>query len=148
MQLHFRLNLEASRLLGRGDYGGAAACYKKIVDADPTHWGALLMLAHCHTRLGQHDEALAESSRAVEADPAQFLALRGLAEACVNVGDYHKGKLYVERALAIAPAPNSTRGERLLFFLSRLFVAAIRVVPRYRRRIPADVSRAWYRRTA
>jgi tetratricopeptide (TPR) repeat protein len=130
------LNLRASRRLGRRDYSGAAACYKEIADAEPEQWAALLMLAHCHERQGQHAHALAASMRAVHAQPDQFLALQSMARACVNLQNHHTAKLYVERALAVAPLPVSSREERFFLFLARAIVAGMRLLPRYRKRIP------------
>jgi len=131
-----RLNLEASRRLGRGDYPGAADCYRKIADSDPEEWAALLMLAHCQECQGQHADALATAMRVVAAHPDNFLALRGMARTCVNTGDHHTAKLYVERALAAAPPQMSAREKRFVLLLTRGVVTVMRLLPQYRKRLP------------
>jgi tetratricopeptide (TPR) repeat protein len=152
VRLHLRLNLEASRRIGRGDYRAAADCYRAIAAADPEQWPALLMLAHCHECQGQHAEELAAAMRVVAAHPNEFLALQSMARACVNSGDHHTAKLYVDRALARVPPALSRREERYFLFCVRAIVAVMRLLPRYRRRLglaqalklsPTESHREW-----
>jgi len=130
-----RLNAQASRRFGRGDYTGAAECYQQLTAADPRDSFALFMLTQCHERQGRHAEALATAMKAVALDPGDYMALRSMASACVNTGDPHTAKLYVERALAAKPPTMSGREVRFLIGFSRVVVAILRLVPRYRKRV-------------
>ncbi len=143
--LHFmRLNAEAARRFGCGDYAGAADCYQQVAAHDPARAFALSMLAQCQERQGQQSQALATAMKAVAAAPDDFLALRTMARACVTTGDPHTAKLYVERALAAGAPTISAREVRLIRFMFRVVLAIMRWVPHYRRRVhalsPADLD--------
>lgn len=146
MGLYLRLNLTASRRLGRGDYSGAADCYREILTADPEQWSVLLLLSYCHECEGKHAEALAAAMKAVEIDPDNFLTLRALAQAFVSTGDHHSARLYVERALRAAPLPSPGVDERFFYMLARVCVSLLRLVPRYRKRISPDAPSGLYAR--
>ena len=130
-----RLNAIASRRFGRGDYAGAADCYQRMLADDPRQTFALSMLADCQERQGLLADALATAMKAVAAVPGDFLALRTMARACLNTGDPHTAKLYVERALAATPSPVSAAEVRWILRVGRLFLGAMRLLPRYRKRL-------------
>jgi tetratricopeptide (TPR) repeat protein len=108
-----------------------------MLASEPRQAAVLLMLAYCLEHDGKADEALSTTRQAVEAEPDNFRALKALADAYVKAGNHQHAKPYVERALLAARAlPKPRWDDRGFALLTRLSVAALRLVPRYRRRIP------------
>ena len=138
MPAQFRLSIAAARQIGRSDYAAAAESYRAIFDMDPSDWGALLMLAYCHECRGQHSDALSAAMRALSLDQTSYLALRAVAHACINTGDHHSGKLYVEQALQRTPPRSRSLVDRIPFLIGTIVINTMRLLPHYRRRIPAS----------
>ena len=89
---------QASRAFRSGDYAGAAALYRKLVEERPlarywTFLGAALGAS------GQHEEAINASTRAVELDPEYGLAYYNRALILRKIGRRSRAAKDLERAI-------------------------------------------------
>jgi Tfp pilus assembly protein PilF len=76
----------ARLLIGRGETDRAARELELVLEEDPTHLGALLVLATLWLEMREDERALALFARATEVAPRSAEALNGQARCCHALG--------------------------------------------------------------
>src|SRR5262249_54073901 len=93
------------------DYDGAVACFRKLVELEPTRAFAHANLGNALLGKGQLDEAIACYKSAIKLDPKSAYAHAGLAEALLDKGRYARARAAAPRALTLSPANDPNRSE-------------------------------------
>jgi tetratricopeptide (TPR) repeat protein len=101
---HYR---EGMRLLGPGDFPGAAAQFTKAIDIFPEYAGAYLGRGKARQAAGQNQAALADFDQAIALDPTLELAytLRGTLER--SQGDDQKALTDFTRSIHLHPTADA-----------------------------------------
>ena len=115
--------------MARGDYKGAIARYKQILQLKSDDWVSLVLLAQCYESDGNMSDALAVAIRAVEIEPMNFLTLKTAARLSAKSSEYNLAKAYVEQALRHMPNESLER-RRLFYYLSQIIFWTLRQVAR------------------
>lgn len=83
--------------------------YRQAIELDPRHLPALYRLAMLHTRLGQHDPALATWERYIRATDDPATGYSNLGYACEIAGRREEAESAYRRAIAIDPQNQPAR---------------------------------------
>ncbi len=95
--------LDAAMLLKRGEASKAAAAYREIVRAEPTHVVPRICLGEALLAMNDHLGAVAAFESALEIDSHDLDALLGIARAHLVRGAYEDALTTLDRANLVAP---------------------------------------------
>lgn len=87
-----------------GDFAAARHAYRRVLESDATHFGALLNVVPLLARLKCLDEAVAAGEALVGAYPAAADAWFNLGEVLTTAGRHQEARAAYEQALALDPA--------------------------------------------
>ena len=85
------------------DWGGAESEYRKAIELNPSYGLARHWYSHYLSRMGRHDEAIAEAQRAVEVDPLSAPVVVNLAAAHVFARQFDEAVVQCRRAIQLDP---------------------------------------------
>lgn len=83
--------------------------YRQAIELDPKHLPSLYRLAMLHTRLGQHDQAIATWQRYIRATNDQATGYSNLGYACEIAGRRDEAENAYRQAIAIDPKNQPAR---------------------------------------
>jgi tetratricopeptide (TPR) repeat protein len=98
---------EGMRLLGPGDFQGAAAQFTKAIDIVPQYADAYLGRGKARQAAGQTDAALADFEKAIALDPALDLAYTARGTIWRLHGDIHKALEDFDRSIHLHPTADA-----------------------------------------
>jgi len=93
---------EARLLQGRNPAAASQLC-RKILQADPEHFDALLLLGRCCYQLGQLNEALATMQQALMIRPDDPVCIQARGSLLIETGRFADAAALFDRALALRP---------------------------------------------
>jgi tetratricopeptide (TPR) repeat protein len=108
---------EGSALLQRGDYGGAAAAFRRAVEEDPEYVPAYLGVGTAYTRLGRTSEAVRAFRRALALDPGSVSARVGIAQTHMLHAQPDSAIAELNRAIATDPRSSDATYTLALVYL-------------------------------
>ena len=85
------------------DWDGAESEYRKAIQLNPSNGLARHWYSHFLSRMGRHEEGIAEAKRAVEVDPLSPSVLVNLAASYVFAGQYDEAIDACRRAISLDP---------------------------------------------
>ncbi len=96
---------KAVSLYKQKQYDGAAAEFKKLVEADPLYEAGYRVLGDCYLKTRKYADASDAFEKAVELDPQNFVSAQGLAISRFNLKDYDGAVSALSKAENLAKSP-------------------------------------------
>ena len=97
------LMTEARRLQNTGDSASAAQHYLQILETNPNHFEARLLLGTMYSRLGRMADAIVAMQKALDTRPDDPIALQACGALLIQMGRFADAIGLFDRALALRP---------------------------------------------